>query len=247
MSIWLGVATIFGFFWSLFVTWLSIFIAPIKNPEMLWIIIPIWISWFFSEFFQEKLGTDYGNAISNGAVVLWVGIDWARYMFRLLEEGKLFFGWEFGIKLGLALICFAYGLIIIIAGIRTRKVVAFIGRIRDVTYVLVMFSPIIYDVIPLEWKPILAMIIFFPVFYIIIEIIDQNTPDPQTYAAASRLNNPNSASKIYANSNTMQPNTNINSGPIPSMGASNKPLIRQPGALQGEKPQQRQFNTQQRK
>lgn len=167
------------FFWDLFVTWLSIFIAPLKNLEILWIIFPIWISWFFAEFFQEKQGTDFGNAISNGVVVLWVGIDWVRYIFRLTGTGELTFGLEFMIKIFISMVCFTYGLIIVIEGIKNNKFIPFIGRIREVTYVLVMFSPIMYDIIELTWKNLLAMIVFFPIFYILIEIIDRNTPTPK--------------------------------------------------------------------
>ena len=39
-----------------FVDWLRIFAAPFENPDMLWIIVPIWASWLFAEFFQEKKG-----------------------------------------------------------------------------------------------------------------------------------------------------------------------------------------------
>ena len=181
ISFWTAIASILLFFWSLFILWLSIFIAPFENLEMLWIIVPVWLVWFFSEFFQEKRGTSFGNAISNGVVALWVGIDWIRYLIRLIGEGEIDYGMQTYSKFFLSFIVFVYGLIIIIYGIKTRSYIKYIGRIREITYVLLMLSPVVYGIVEMHWKTALAMILFFPLFYYVIEIIDTRTPNPKTY------------------------------------------------------------------
>jgi len=177
MAIW----SVILFFWGLFVHWLLILIAPIRSPELLWITIPIWLNWFFAEWFQEKKSTSFGNAISNGVVVLWVGIDWSRFLIRLMNEGKEVWGYPMFFKFSLAFLAFVYGLVVIVEGIRTKKFIHYVGRIRDVTYVLVMFTPVIYGVIDFDWKFLLAALLGLPVFYGVIEFIDRITPDPETY------------------------------------------------------------------
>ncbi|HLC46695.1 MAG TPA: hypothetical protein VJI75_03050 [Candidatus Nanoarchaeia archaeon] len=167
------------FLWSLFIDWLLLFISPLKNPEMLWIIIPIWINWFFAEFFQEKGGTSFGNAISNGAVPLIIGIDWARYITNQLTEGTLKFSAMIVFKYFLCLLVIIYGFTIIYYGIKARHFVRFYGRIREVTYVLVMFTPVIYGIVAVTWQFVLAMVLFFPLFYCLIELIDIWVPNPK--------------------------------------------------------------------
>ena len=162
-------STAFSYFFSLLWTWLLIFAAPFAQPNMLWIIIPIYINWIFTDFFQERKGTSLGNAITNGAVVFWVSIDWSRTIVNNWPG----FSTAIIIKFMIIFLTFIYGLIIIVQGIRGRDFVAKFGRVREVTYVLLMFTPVIYDQLQLTFENILAMIIFAPIFYYLMEFIDQ--------------------------------------------------------------------------
>jgi len=164
-------------FWSLFLVWLSLFAAPFKNTQLLWIIIPIWLAWFFSEFFQEKKGTSFGNAVSNGVVPIWVTVDWSRFLIEEISASHLKFSFSLFMKFFLCLLVLVYGLVIIIQGIKAKKFIRYFGRIREVTYVLVMFTPLIYGVVETSWTAILAIIVFFPLFYFLIEMIDHLTPN----------------------------------------------------------------------
>lgn len=170
---------------NLFLHWASIFAAPLQKPEMFWIIIPVWINWFFTEFFQEKYGTSFGNAISNGVIPILASLDWVRYLYRLLAEGVISFTFGIFMKFFLALAVFAYGIFVIIAGIKIHSIVFYIGKIRWVTYVLVMFTPIIYNVVKFNFYTLLAIIVFFPVYYWVIEIFDRITPEPRVYRQGS--------------------------------------------------------------
>ncbi|MFH1409573.1 MAG: hypothetical protein ABIH34_06705 [Nanoarchaeota archaeon] len=174
-----GILAFLSLFWSLFVFWLSIFLSPFRHPNSLWIIIPIWLAWFFAEFFQEKKKTSFGNAISNGVIPLWVSVDWTRMLIFQLNEGTVRFGWPVAIKFFICLLVFAYGLTIIIGGIRTKQFIHYIGRIREVTYVLVVFTPIIYGIMEMSWTFFLSIILFFPVFYFIFEFINKYAPTPK--------------------------------------------------------------------
>ncbi len=169
------------YIWSLFLHWLSIFSAPVQEPEMFWIIIPIWVNWFFTEFFIEKHGTSFGNAIGNGVIPILASIDWTRYLYRLLSDGTISFTLGIFIKFVLSFIIFAYGVFVIIAGIKIRHIVFYIGRIRWITYVLVMITPVIYNVIKFNTQTLLAIILFFPLYWWTIEIFDRITPEPRVY------------------------------------------------------------------
>ena len=174
-------STTFLALWHLFLYWLSMFTAPIEEPEMFWIIIPIWINWFFAEFFQEKYGTSFGNAVSNGAIAILASVDWARYMYRLFVDGIIRFTFGVFLKFFAAVAIFGYGVFVIVAGIKTRKIVFFIGKIRWVTYILVMFTPIVYNVIKMNFYTLFTIILFFPLYYWVIEIFDRITPEPKVY------------------------------------------------------------------
>lgn len=154
---------------------LGLFTSPLHHLEMLWIIIPVLLSWFFAEFFQEKLGTDMGNAMSNGVVALWCGVDWTRNLMIQFEG----FTMDFLVKEGICVLLFIYGILIVILGLKGKGLIKYIGRIREVTYILIAFTPIVYGYYELNFLTIAAILVYFPVFYIIVEIIDKITPTPE--------------------------------------------------------------------
>ena len=177
------IGALFSALWDFFSHWLSIFAAPAKEPEMFWIIIPIWVNWFFTEFFQEKHGTSFGNAVSNGAIAIFASIDWTRYMYRLIEDGIITrFTFGLFLKFLVTVAVFAYGIYVIIASIKAKRIVFFIGRIRWVTYLLVMFTPIVYNVIKMDFTTLFVIILFFPLYYWLVEIFDRLAPEPTTSA-----------------------------------------------------------------
>ena len=166
---------------NLFLDWLSIFAAPFKQPEMFWIIIPIWVNWFFTEFFIEKYGTSFGNAIGNGVIPILASVDWTRYLYRLLSEGIIELTFGVFLKFSLSAFVFGYGIFVIIAGIRIKRIVFYLGRIRWITYVLIMVTPIIYNVIKFNLRTFFVMVLFFPLYYWVIEVFDRITPEPRVY------------------------------------------------------------------
>jgi hypothetical protein len=82
-------------------------------------------------------------------------------------------------KFIIAGVAFIYGLVIILQGIKAKRFIHYFGRIREVTYILVMATPIIYGIIEINWSVVAAIIMFFPIFYIIIELICRYTPNPR--------------------------------------------------------------------
>ncbi len=170
--------SVLSYIWDLTYTWVYTLIISFTSLETVWIIVPIWLSWFFAEFFQEKQGTSFGNAISNGVIPFWVGIDWVRQITSQLLNAQITFGRLTLGKYFLSVLIMAYGLTIIILGIKKKGIIKYLGRIREVTYILVVFTPFIYGEIEPSFIYFLSAIIFFPIFYGIIELIDWLTPEP---------------------------------------------------------------------
>ena len=165
---------------SIFLQWLYMFIAPLENLNMLWILFPVLINWAVTEFYQEKKGTSIGNAITNGVVALLVGMDWIRTATGDLANERITLS-VFGTYLIISLLMISYGLFITISGIRLKKRAKYIGRITEVTYFTLMFTPIIYGIVELSFDVLVAIIVFFPVFYFIVQFLDLVIPDPKTY------------------------------------------------------------------
>jgi len=162
----------------------SLLIAPIIHKELLWIIVPVYLNWVLTEFYQEKKGTSYGNAIANGFVALWVGIDWARATIDILTAKgvKLAAVLPKTIpKLSVAALMGMYGLFIILLGMKSKRLVSYIGRIREVTYATIMFTPLFYGVIQPTTDILLSILVFFPIYYGIVELILHLAPTPKTY------------------------------------------------------------------
>jgi len=187
MSVWSVIAVIFSFIWSLLQIWLYSFYVSFTNSETIWIIIPIWLSWFFTEFFQEKKGTSFGDAISNGVVPFWVGIDWMRQLTLQLTSDEIIFSSLVFVKYLISVLILIYGFIIIAFGIKGKDFIKYFGRIREVTYILAVLTPFVYGLITPSYRYFLSVIIFFPVFYFIVEFIDRLTPEPTIYKKEKTL------------------------------------------------------------
>ncbi|AJF61296.1 TPA: hypothetical protein HA239_03665 [Candidatus Woesearchaeota archaeon] len=175
---------IWFYFIDSFVLWLkAIFVAPFTNPDMLWILIPIWVGWIFADFFQEKKGTSLGNAISNGVLALWAGLDWIRTSIRAVQAGDSAHWLSWLGKSVVALFVLSYGCWIIYLGVKGKQLTKYLGRIREVTYVVIIFSPLFYRnpvISGLSFQLLFSAVIFFPVFYYFTEFLNWIIPDPES-------------------------------------------------------------------
>ena len=167
--------------------WASIFfIVPFRNLEIFWVLVPIWINLIFTDFYQEKKGTSLGNAVTNAAVMLWVGVDWIRFLIRNFES----FSGAFLFKVILCSVVIIFGIILIIEGIQAKKIISHIARVRETSYVLLVVSPVIYGVLAPSFRYVIAIIIFAPLFYWIFELIDRALPTPKTYEESGKPSEP---------------------------------------------------------
>ncbi|MFH1181492.1 MAG: hypothetical protein V1702_00885 [Candidatus Woesearchaeota archaeon] len=133
----------------------------------------------FRRVFQEKTGTSIGNAMSNATIIIWASVDCTRQTVALMSGGEITGFWSIFARFAIIAMLFGYGLLVVVLGIKGSTIVRKIGRIKAVTYVFAIFIPVLYNYAALTWSHIIAAVIYFPVFYFALEIIDRITPDPK--------------------------------------------------------------------
>ena len=150
--------------------------TPFRDFEILWTIIPIWVTLVLTDFFQEKKGTSLGNAVTNGGIMVWVGIDWIRYIIRNgSQTTTLFF-----IKSAICLTAILFGVLIVVQGTKAKQYIIHIARVRETSYLMLVLAPVIYGIHELSVNYAVSIILFFPVFYVVFEILANTLPDPKT-------------------------------------------------------------------
>ncbi len=143
---------------------ISIFeiINAIENSSFLWILIPIFFIGIVTDKYQEEFKTSVGNAISNGALIIFSGFSWLQIIF---SRGNKF---PIDITLSQALfsiIIIFYGLTIIFSGFRSGEFARIYGRIRVITFMLMFFTTIIYIPILYNFVSIILFVLIFPFYY----------------------------------------------------------------------------------
>lgn len=158
-------------------TWLGLFAAPVFNESLLWIVIPVYLNWILAEFYSEKLGgVSFAGAITKGVVLIWVGIDWTRKTTDLLNSDVL------GLTLFKYFLCFvwiALGIFLIYQGISRKKSAKFLGKSRNTTYLTLMFTPILYNFVSLSVEVLISIVLLFPIYYLIVEVLSKIMPNPK--------------------------------------------------------------------
>lgn len=154
---------------------IEIFVAPFSNFELMWTVIPVYFQWFLTNTFQEKRGTAFGNAMVNGFVCVWVGLDWSKTLFQEIVAGSSTIE-AFRLVLSIALMM--YGLIIFIEAFRGKKIVKYIGRVREVYYFVVVLTPVFYAIVPIDLITVGAILLGLPISYLISELFARKVPYP---------------------------------------------------------------------
>jgi hypothetical protein len=136
-------------------------IYALMNGDFLWLIIPIFFVGVITDKYQEEFGTSIGNAISNGALIIFTGFSWFQIIFS--REN---FPIEATIsQFLLSLFIIIYGFSIIASGFKTGEFAQKYGRIRVVTFMLVFFTMMIYVPLLYNFVSIVIFVLVFPFYY----------------------------------------------------------------------------------
>lgn len=140
---------------------ISEIILGVTQSNFLWIIIPIFFIGVITDKYQEEFGTSVGNAISNGALIIFTGFSWLQ-----LISGRIDFPVEATIsQIIFSLFIILYGFSIIASGFGSGDFAQKYGRIRVITFMLMFFTMMIYVPILYNFVSIILFVIIFPFYY----------------------------------------------------------------------------------
>jgi len=155
---------------TLFQAFSTIFISTLTNVEIIWITYPVYITWFAMEFLVERKEFKYSHSLANSIIFSWVSIDWLRHLYlnnELSDYNKLL----------ITLFFLFLSLFILIASIKRKKIAKLLGKTGFFSYFQIMFTPFIYGAIEFNYINFLSVIIFFPLIYMVVYVIDKLLPE----------------------------------------------------------------------
>lgn len=131
------------------------------NSDFLWILIPIFFIGIVTDKYQEEFGTSVGNAISNGALIIFTGFSWMQQI-----SSREYFPIDITLSQYLfAILLIVYGFSIVGSGFKSGQFAKKYGRIRVVTFMLMFFTMMIYVPILYNFVSIVLFVFIFPFYY----------------------------------------------------------------------------------
>lgn len=150
-------------------------IGAMQSGNFTWLLIPIFFVGIITDKYQEEYGTSVGNAISNGAMIIFTGFSWIQ-----LISSRTNFPIEATIsQYLLSFFIISYGFAIIASGFTDAEFAKKYGRIRVITFMLMFFTMIIYVPILYNFISILLFIFIFPFYYAFITELVKIMPSAQ--------------------------------------------------------------------
>jgi ABC-type multidrug transport system fused ATPase/permease subunit len=154
---------------SLFQAFLTIFVSTLTNVEIIWITYPVYIVWFSMELLIERERFTYGHSLANSIIFSWVSVDWLRHLYLHHE-------FDDHNKLILTTFFLSLSIFTLLTSIKRKKIAKILGRTGSFAYFQIMFTPFIYGIIEFNYINFLAVIIFYPLVYFVIYVIDKLVP-----------------------------------------------------------------------
>ena len=136
-------------------------ISALQQSDFLWIIIPIFFIGVVTDKYQEEFGTSIGNAISNGALIIFTGFSWLQLISSRMDLPTSLLTSQYIFSF----LLIAYGFMIIASGFKTGEFAKIYGRIRVITFMLMFFTMMIYVPILYNFVSIIIFVLVFPFYY----------------------------------------------------------------------------------
>ena len=160
-----------------FKLFLALVFAPFKHLELLWVLLPIYVSWFLAETFHEFERED---VIFGANSCFWISMEWGRQSFSLLMLGNSYSILGFIAAFSMLI----YGLILIYLFLKgkTDWLTRFLARNREIAFLQIVLTPLVYypqeyisllgrDLITASITMFLIFIGFIPLAYVMGEIL----------------------------------------------------------------------------
>jgi len=141
--------------------------APARNPEMWWIIAPLFVTlllmtFYFGKYIKEELG--WNTAIGNSVVLLFVAIDLLRFLFNLTIPGSILNFQEEWIKTLIALGVATEGITLLLSSFfktLPKKISFFICSPLPVNLQAYVAIAVVYTNVPFDWATLIAAVVLF--------------------------------------------------------------------------------------
>lgn len=156
----------------------SIIDAPLKTPEMLWMLIPILativlMEFYFGRYKEEKLG--WNTAFGNSLVLTFVAIDLFRHTYEPINasvQDALISGEP---KIIIAIVLFGIALLLVLLDFfhfLPEKTAYIISSSSFVHMIALLGIIVVYSLnIPLDWTTLIASILLFSLANIVLHLI----------------------------------------------------------------------------
>lgn len=148
-----------------------------QESNILWILIPIFFVGIITDKYQEEFGTSLGNAISNGALIIFTAFSWLQLISTRGEE--------FAIDITVSQLLFTlfiilYGFAIVASGFESGEFAKKYGRIRVITFMLIFFTIMVYIPYFYNFISIIIFVLLFPLYYAVITHLIEILPSAST-------------------------------------------------------------------
>ncbi len=160
----------------------EIILSPMNNPELLWVLIPAYINWILRDLFFEK-DNSASNVFMNGSTSIWTGVIWLKYLSENTELANFLLDYSivlpFSIQLktiiSFSLICF--GIFLMWTALSDNEFFMHFGRERVISFLIIIFSPIVYDIIQFDFLFAVSSLVFFTCTTFVLFILSKIIPN----------------------------------------------------------------------
>ncbi len=144
------------------VKFVQLLVEPFRHFGQVWLgLVPLYVALLLDEIVERRVS--FGQAIANGFVMLWAGVNWTMHlanvgMFSYLGSSKqrMVVAWT------VTACALAIGVFTILLGIRRKdKTLAYVlGHARFSGYFLIMLYPMQTGMIAWNWPSLIAVLLF---------------------------------------------------------------------------------------
>lgn len=136
-------------------------VIALNEANLLWILVPIFFVGIVTDKYQEEFGTDIGNAISNGAMVIFTGFSWLQIIEMRINYPENFILSQYLFTIFIIV----YGFAIMVSGFKGGEFATKYGRTRVLTFMLMFFTMMIYTPLMYNFVSIILFVLLFPFYY----------------------------------------------------------------------------------
>lgn len=145
-----------------FATFAELIRTPFHHEELVWGIIPLYLSWVANELTSAKVS--YSTAIQTGLALAWSGAHWAWQAFRD-QPGKVFhldYNGATAVNGAVTFGVLCLGSVALWSGLRRRypKGMSFLGHTRFSAYFMIAIFPIQAGYLNWSWEYVKVIVLF---------------------------------------------------------------------------------------